>query len=115
MDEVLQILPKFLAAHDPTAPLAPWRGATFHPVEEKLGQVLLQGAALSPWPRDFSGVQKCSEQCCRFHRSGCGTVKGGSAGVTPWMIPLPVSSTELTFTSFGIFFCCFFPPLLQNV
>lgn len=58
LDEILQILSPFLAAHVPTAPLAPSRGVTFHPLEEKLGQVLLQGAALSPWLRDSSGVQQ---------------------------------------------------------
>lgn len=41
-----------------TALLAPLRGASFHPLEKKLGQVLLQGAALKPRLRDFSGVQQ---------------------------------------------------------
>lgn len=47
-----------LALQVSMALLAPLRGASFHPLEEKLGQVLLQGAALEPWLRDFSGVQQ---------------------------------------------------------
>lgn len=47
-----------LALQVSMALLAPLRGASFHPLEEKLGQVLLQGAALELWLRDFSGVQQ---------------------------------------------------------
>lgn len=56
--ETMQILPKVLAGQVSVAQLAPSRGAGFHPPEEKLGQVLPQGAASAPWPRDFSGVQQ---------------------------------------------------------
>lgn len=48
----------FVAVQGPTAPLAPSRGVTFCPVEEKLGQVLLQEAAPSPRPKDFPSVQQ---------------------------------------------------------
>lgn len=45
LDQVLQILPKFFAVHVPTAPLAPVRGATFHPLEEKAGAGFAAGSS----------------------------------------------------------------------
>lgn len=56
--ETMQTLPKASAGRVSMLLLAPSRGASFHPLEEKLGQVLPQGAALEPWPRDFAGVQQ---------------------------------------------------------
>lgn len=116
LDEVLQILSLFLAAHVPTAPLAPSRGVTFRPLEEKLGQVLLQGAALSPWLRDSSGVQQMLwavlqvPQVCDTARL---CMKGGSAGVTLGWSLFPSAARGWPSPPLGS--SCFFPPLLQNV
>lgn len=54
LGETMQTLPTVSAGHVSPAPLAPSSGAGFHPRDEKLGQVLLQGAAPA------EGVFECS-------------------------------------------------------
>lgn len=115
LDEVLQILPNLLAAHAPLhrkEPLSILRRKSW-------GRFCCREQPCHHGRGISQVFSKCCEQCCRFHRSGCDTarllVKGGSTAVTPWGIPLPISSPGLTFTSFRIFFSCFFPPLLQSV